>query len=100
MSNQTAKEQVQSWDKILDEYEQSIGLPKYSPTLLPEEELNTYLTMDRNALEKLGPEDCAQISYRLGQYSFHLQRTVNRELARLNWAEEKIKEVLIRLDLE
>jgi hypothetical protein len=94
MSNQTAKDQIQSWDKILDEYEQSIGLPKYAPTILPEEELNTYLTMDRNALEKLGPEDCAQISYRLAQYSFHLQRTINRELARLNWAEEKVKEVI------
>jgi hypothetical protein len=50
--------------------------------------------MNRDMIEKLTPEDCAQIAYRLGQYSFHLQRTVNRELARYNWAEETIKELI------
>ncbi|NDC95158.1 hypothetical protein EB077_07625, partial [bacterium] len=32
--------------------------------------------------------------YRLAQFSFHTQRTINRELARYNWAEESIKEVI------
>jgi hypothetical protein len=94
--SKTAKEELQHWDKILDEYENSIGLNKYSNNsdALPESELNDYLTMNRNVLEKLSPEDCAQISYRLGQYSFHIQRTLNRELARYNWAEEAIKETI------
>jgi hypothetical protein len=61
---------------------------------MPEEELNTYLTMGRDQLEKLSPEDCAQISYRLGQFSFHIQRTINREIARHNWSEENIKETI------
>jgi len=92
--NKTSKEELQYWDSILDEYEQSLSLPKYSPSLLPESELNDYLTMNRDALEKLSPEDCAQISYRLGQFAFHLQRTINREIARYNWAEEYIKETI------
>jgi hypothetical protein len=94
--NKTAKEELQHWDKILDDYENSIGLNKYIGTneSLPELELNQYLTMDRNVLEKLSPEDCAQISYRLGQFSFHIQRTINREIARHNWAEETIKETI------
>lgn len=50
--------------------------------------------MSRDQLEKLTPEDCAQISYRLGQFSFHVQRTINREIARVNWADETIKEVI------
>lgn len=92
----TAKEEVQHWDTILDEYENNIGLPKYasSPDSLLESELNEYLTMDRTVLEKLSPEDCAQIAYRLGQFSFHIQRSSNRETARYNWAEENVKETI------
>jgi hypothetical protein len=90
----TTKEEISEWDKLLDEYENSIGLSQYNPSGLSEIELNNYLTMNRDELEKLTPEDCAQISYRLGQFSFHIQRTINREIARLNWAEENIKEVI------
>jgi hypothetical protein len=88
------KEQVESWDNILDEYENSIGLEKYRPNIFEETELQNYLTMNRDMLEKLTPEDCAQIAYRLGQFSFHVQRTINREIARYNWAEETIKDVI------
>jgi len=90
----SSTDQINYWDKILDEYESSLGLPTYANKVLPEDELNQYLTMDRNVLEKLNPEDCAQISYRLGQFSFHIQRSINRENARYNWADETIKEVI------
>lgn len=94
LMSKTAKEELQYWDSILDEYEKSISLPAYASNAMQEEELNLYLTMNRDYLEKLGPEDCAQISYRLGQFSFHIQRTINREIARLNWAEDTIKDVI------
>jgi hypothetical protein len=90
----TSKEEIQYWDNILDEYEQSIGLPEYKGDSLSSDELNSYLTMNRDSIEKLSPEDCAQIAYRLGQFSFHIQRTINRELARFNWADETIKETI------
>lgn len=92
--NKPAKEELNHWDSILDEYENGIGLPIYNAEALPSSELNQYLTMSRDELEKLNPEDCAQISYRLGQFSFHIQRSINREIARHNWAEETIKEVI------
>jgi hypothetical protein len=88
------KEQVESWDSILDEYEKTIGFEKYKSDLFPESELQQYLTMNRDDLERLTPEDCAQIAYRLGQFSFHVQRTLNREIARVNWSEETIKDVI------
>jgi len=91
MSTKTAKEELQDWDVLLDEYENQLGLPKYNPGVLSEQELNGYLTMSRDELEKLTPEDCGQISYRLGQFSFHIQRTINREIARHNWADENTK---------
>lgn len=92
--HKTSKEEVKYWDDILDEYEQSIGLSTYKNDIFSEQELNQYLTMNRDSLEKLSPEDCAQISYRLCQFSFHIQRTINREIARYNWADEVIKETI------
>jgi hypothetical protein len=88
------KDQVNEWDKILDEYEKSIGISQYVSNALPEDELNTYFQMSRNEIEKLTPDDCGQIAYRLGQFALHVQRSINRELARINWAEETIKEVI------
>jgi hypothetical protein len=88
------KEELQYWDQILDEYEKGIGMPVYSEVAFQEIELQEYLTMNRDAIEKLSPEDCAQISMRLSQFAFHIQRTINREQARHNWAEETTKEVI------
>ena len=90
----TAKEELQYWDTILDEYEKGLSLPAYSTTAFTEAELNSYLTMNRDEIEKLTPEDCAQMAYRLGQFSFYVQRTINREIARYNWSDESIKEVI------
>lgn len=89
-----SKEAVSYWDNILDEYENSIGLPRYAPTLMSENELSKYLSMSRDEIEKLTPEDCGQIAYRLSQFSFHTQRTINREQARYDWSEEVIKETI------
>jgi hypothetical protein len=90
----TAKEDVAHWDEILDEYEKSIGLPKYNKNALPEQELETYLTMDRSVLEKMTKDTCAEICYRLAQFGFHVQRSLNREQARFNWAENEIKRTI------
>jgi hypothetical protein len=89
------KEQVEEWDRVLDEYEQSIGLGKYNEVnSFTDSELNQYFGMSRDTVEKLTPEDCAQISLRLAQYALYLQRTINREIARYNWADESIKETI------
>ena len=94
MSNKSSKEELQHWDKILDEYENSIGLSEYTTNTVSNQEINTYTSMTRDEIEKLNPEDCAQIAYRLSQFAFYLQRSINREVARYNWAEESIKEVI------
>ena len=88
------KEQVESWDKVLDEYETSIGFATYRNDAFSTDELQHYLGMNRSDLVKLTPEDCAQISYRLCQFAFHVQRTLNREIARYNWADETIKDTI------
>ena len=90
----TTKEELEHWDTILDEYEQGMGLPNYITEGLPAEELNEYLTMSRDVLEKVTPDQCGEIAYRLSQFAFHVQRTINREIARYNWSDDKIKEVI------
>lgn len=92
--HKTSKEELEKWDTILDEYETALGFSKYKQELMPESELNFYFSMNRDDLERLSPEDCAQISYRLAQFAFHIQRTLNREIARHNWSEESIKETI------
>ena len=88
------KDKVQEWDNILDEYEKGIGLPQYNSGQFANSELEHYFSMDRKVLESMTPQDCGEIAYRLGQFSFHMQRSINRELARVNWAEENIKEAI------
>jgi hypothetical protein len=90
----TSKEELEHWDNILDDYENQIGFTKYKSSLLSESELNHYLTMNRDELEKLTPDDCGQIAYRLSQFSFHVQRTINREQARHDWAEDTTRSVI------
>lgn len=92
--HKTSKEELEYWDKILDEYESSLGIPASIANAESSNELNSYLSMNRDAIEKLTPEDCFQIAYRLGQMAFHIQRSVNREIARHNWAEDSLKLVI------
>lgn len=87
-----SKEQVEYWDKILDEYENSVGFKPYNNVF--QHNMEQYFSMTRDDIESLSPEDCAQISYVLGQFAFHIQRSINREIARVNWAEDSIKEVI------
>ena len=89
----TAKERMENIDRILDEYEKSVGLPTAnSPG--PESELNEYLTMDRGQIEKLTPEDCSEISFRFTQFAFYLQRIQNREKSRMIWAKQQLTEIV------
>ncbi len=81
-------------NQILDGYEESVGLPKRTK-FTEDKEIQHYLNMKRNEIEKLSPEDCAQISYRLAQYSFYLQREFNREQARTVWADNELKLIVM-----
>lgn len=90
----SAKEDMEKWDGLLDDYEKSLGLPRYVANNLPEEELQKYISMQRNEIEKLTKDDCAEIIVRLTQFAFHVQRSLNREISRFNWADDYIKEII------
>jgi len=88
----SAKDRLAAVDKVLDEYESSIGLPD-SQAPATAGEINGYLTMNRDHIEKLSGEDCAQIELRLRQYIFYLRRMRNREVARAGWSTRILNDV-------
>jgi hypothetical protein len=93
--NKTAKEQMETVVKALDDYEKSIGLPE-PITPGTEEELQQYFSMNRDELESLSARDCAAISLRLAQFSLYIQRLYNRETSRLNWAKTTLSESIAK----
>ena len=88
-----AKEELEKWDKILDEYESSVGLPVFLKDYT-NIEAQGFMHMDRKQIEKLSPQDCASAALILNELSFHVQRAYNREIARVNWSESSIKSVV------
>ena len=85
----TVIENMEKRDEILSDYEHGLGLPS---NLAPgsEDELQGYLVMNRSQIEVLSAEDAFGIALRLSQYSFYLQREMNRERARITWANKEL----------
>lgn len=79
-----------NFDKILDEYESSLGLPKASEF----SEIKDYLTMSRHQIEQLSPLQCCEIAFILSQFAFFIQKESNKQTARLNRTKLLIKEKL------
>lgn len=77
----------------LDEFELNIGLPE---NVLPgsREEFRSYLNMDITVLEKLSQQQCANIAYRLVQFSVYIQRCLNREKAKSKTLTKKIDSII------
>ena len=50
--------------------------------------------MPRQQMEKLTVEECAEAALLLGGFSFYLQRSYNREIARVNWASSSLKRMM------
>jgi hypothetical protein len=88
-----ASEQLEKWDRILDEYETSIGLVPFINGYSNPDAMKM-MHMDRGQIEKLSPQDCASSALILNELSFHIQRAYNREIARVNWSESTIKSVV------
>ena len=88
-----AKERLDEIDRILDEYENSLGLPAYSGDF-GDQTVKGYMEMSRGAMEKLTIEECAEAALLLGGFSFYLQRSYNRENARVNWATSVLKSTI------
>lgn len=85
-----AAERLANVDSVLDDYEKKIGLPQFNQAFHDEGAKN-YMQLSRTQIEKLSPEECAEASLLLASLAFHIQRSYNREIARVNWATQTLK---------
>lgn len=88
-----AKERLETIDKVLDEYESSLGLPSYNQDF-HDPTVKNYMEMSRDQMEKLTIEECAEAALLLGGFSFYLQRSINRETSRVKWATSTVKQMI------
>jgi hypothetical protein len=86
----TASEQLTRIDGVLDEYEQSLGIPPFADEF-HDDSAKKYMLLSRDQIEKLTPSECAEAALLLGALSFHMQRAYNREVARANWAKQTLR---------
>ena len=86
-------EKLKENQEILDAYEKSHSLPELKPPGT-EEELQEYLSMERDIIEKLPPEKIWPICVRLSQYSFYLQRSINRSKSIITFANNEINKIV------
>ena len=87
------QERLEHVDSVLDEYEGSLGMSQYAGEF-HDPSVKNYMSMPRQQMEKLTVEECAEAALLLGGFSFYLQRSYNREVARVNWANSCIKNML------
>lgn len=86
----SAEEESKLLDKILDEYEAQIGLKMPANNNTVEE----YLNLTEESLRRMNPEDCGVGAALMSQFAFHLQKAINKEIARVNWADGAIKRTI------
>jgi|TARA_R110002020_G_scaffold117205_3_gene267925 hypothetical protein len=86
----TASDQLKKLDSVLDEYERSLGVPKFNDEF-HDDSAKRYMALSRAEIEKLTPSECAEAALLLGSLSFHMQRAYNREVARVNWAKQTLR---------
>lgn len=89
-----AADRLAELDSVLDDYEQSSGLPRHVEDFHDNAAVKSYMTMPRVQMEKLTLEQCAEAALLLGGFSFHVQRLYNREIARVNWAGSSLKALI------
>lgn len=82
-------------DRLLDQYERSLGLPAAFDGEV-EKEATRLLNLPPSVLKKMSAGECGEAAFCLRQFARHLQRSINRELARVAWAEENIKAVIAK----
>lgn len=89
MENQTAKNNLKRADEFLDSYEKDSGLP---PIAQPgtEEELQKYLIMNFEDIQKFGREECLSIAFRLSQFAYYIQKLYNIEKSHITWSKREL----------
>lgn len=88
---ETRLEQV---EKILAEYERSVGMPELLITETDKNESSDILAINLAHLQKMTPRECQEKAFAIQRYSYFVQRSINKEQSRVRWVEENIKSII------
>ena len=91
----SVEQRLEQLDKALDDFERPLGIPGVSEDEVTKES-RRILSLSPSVLRKLTAIECVEAAFILGQYAHRLQQAVNREQARVDWAEESIKKIIAR----
>lgn len=89
----TSEQKLQATNDGLDKYEQGIGLPNVT-SLAVEAEAKRILNLEPSVLNKMSATECGESAFCLRQYSWYLQRSLNKERTNMKWAEESTKRTI------
>lgn len=89
----TAKEKLDINAQLIEKYERGLGIPEIKAPG-EDSELQEYLNMERDVIEKLSPNRTWSISVRLSQFSFYLQRCINRNKAVVKFADYELNKLV------
>lgn len=84
--NKSSKDRLAEFEQILNEYTQGIGINGIQYNA----EVNDVLSLTREQLRGMHPEDCGELAFILSQYAVFIQKEQNRQRARVDWAEREI----------
>jgi hypothetical protein len=76
---------LETLDKALDSYEESIGLKKFTET-----DVTVYMNLNSEDLRKMSPEECVEGAYLLNQEALYVQHEINKHRAQMDWAIARI----------
>lgn len=80
---------IKQAQELLDEFEQIHDIRAH---IIPNG-LDLVWNLTYEQIQKLTPDQCAEYSYVLAQYSAYVQKIYNRESAKHSWLENKIEEL-------
>lgn len=83
-------DQLKKIEEVLDQYDSNIGLDK----IIYNEDVEEVLLLNASQLSSLDKSKLEEYSFLLAQYAAVLNKEINRNKARLYWAEDKLNRLI------
>jgi hypothetical protein len=84
--DKTFQDRLKEYEEVLDEYTKGFGL-NY---VMYNKEVEVILLLTYDQIKNLDSEGCDTYSYLLAQYSLTITKEINRNRARLAWAQKQL----------
>ncbi len=90
--NRSFEDRLKEYQSTLDHYAIKIGVAHimYSP------EANKAMLLTGEELRGMSPEECGETAFILSQYATFVEMEYNKENANLEWAEDKLTDIIAK----